>query len=152
MKNLIFLLAGMIIFLGCGPKETTEKETKPQTTENINPMAQQEAVESANAWLALIDSEKYAESWDEAAQIFQNSISKEEWETTVKNVRANFGKYLEREIKSTTFTKSLPGAPDGEYVVIQFETKFEKKKNAVETITPVKEDDGSWRVSGYFIK
>jgi hypothetical protein len=46
----------------------------------------------------------------------------------------------------------LPGAPDGEYVVIQFETSFENKKSAIETVTPMIEINGGWRVSGYFIK
>lgn len=46
----------------------------------------------------------------------------------------------------------LPGAPDGEYAVIQFETSFANKKSAIETVTPMKDPDGKWRVSGYFIK
>jgi hypothetical protein len=46
----------------------------------------------------------------------------------------------------------LPGAPDGEYVVIQFEASFEKKKAAVETVTPMVDEDGEWRVSGYYLK
>jgi ribosomal protein S17E len=40
----------------------------------------------------------------------------------------------------------------GEYVVIQFETSFENKKTAVETVTPMMDKDGIWRVSGYYIK
>ncbi len=47
---------------------------------------------------------------------------------------------------------SLPGAPDGNYVVIQFKTTFEHKAQAVETVTPMLENDGVWRVTGYFIK
>jgi len=47
---------------------------------------------------------------------------------------------------------SMPGAPDGEYVVIQFESSFANKKSAVETVTPMKGEDGVWRVSGYYIK
>jgi hypothetical protein len=46
----------------------------------------------------------------------------------------------------------LPGAPDGQYVVIQFETSFENKHNAVETVTPMLEPNGQWRVSGYYIR
>jgi hypothetical protein len=46
----------------------------------------------------------------------------------------------------------LFGPPDGEYVVIQFETSFENKKSAIETVTPMLDQDGKWRVSGYFIK
>jgi hypothetical protein len=49
-------------------------------------------------------------------------------------------------------SQSLPGAPDGEYVVIQFATSFENKKSAIETVTPMLDSDGEWRVSGYFIK
>ncbi|HWN92533.1 MAG TPA: DUF4019 domain-containing protein, partial [Verrucomicrobiae bacterium] len=48
--------------------------------------------------------------------------------------------------------RTLPGAPDGEYVVIQYETAFENKASAVETITPMLDKDGSWRISGYYIK
>lgn len=46
----------------------------------------------------------------------------------------------------------LSGAPDGRYVVIQYETAFERKKSAVETITPMVDPDGAWRVSGYYIR
>ena len=47
---------------------------------------------------------------------------------------------------------SLPGAPDGKYVVIQYDTVFENKSSAVETIIPMADPDGAWRVSGYFIR
>jgi hypothetical protein len=46
----------------------------------------------------------------------------------------------------------LPGAPDGEYVVIQYESQFESKKAAIETVTPRLEKDGSWKAAGYYIK
>jgi len=46
----------------------------------------------------------------------------------------------------------VPGAPDGKYVIIQFETSFENKASAVETVTPMQDADGVWRVAGYFVK
>ncbi len=67
-------------------------------------------------------------------------------------VRSPLGRVVSRELISRTYTQSLPGAPDGEYVLIQFATSFENKKSAIETITPMLDDDGEWRVSGYFIK
>jgi hypothetical protein len=45
-----------------------------------------------------------------------------------------------------------PGAPDGEYVVFQFNTSLEQKSAAVETVTAIREKDGTWHVGGYFIK
>ncbi len=53
---------------------------------------------------------------------------------------------------SAQYTRTLPGAPDGDYVVIRCETAFQKKKSSVETVTPMKDKDGIWRVSGYFIQ
>jgi hypothetical protein len=59
---------------------------------------------------------------------------------------------ISREFDSEKYETSLPGAPDGEYVVIVYKTQFKKKEKAYETITPMKDTDGEWRVSGYFIK
>lgn len=46
----------------------------------------------------------------------------------------------------------MPGAPDGEYVVVRYGSSFENKKEAGETAVMMKERDGSWRVAGYFIR
>ena len=70
----------------------------------------------------------------------------------MKSVRKPLGQNLSREVNFKKYTTSLPGAPDGEYVVIQFTTSFSHKKSAVETVTPMLDTDGKWRVSGYYIK
>lgn len=114
--------------------------------------AEKAAVASAQAWLGLIDAGKYAESWDEAAGLFKNAVPKEQWSAQLNAVRKPLGKLFNRKVKSAQYTKTLPGAPDGEYVVIQFETSYENKKSAVETVTPMKDKDGKMRVSGYYIK
>lgn len=111
-----------------------------------------EAVKAAEAWLALVDSGDYSKSWDTAAAYFRGAVTKEKWEEMLKGVRPPLGKVLSRKVKSKEYATSLPGAPDGEYVVIQFETSFENKNDAVETVTPMKDEDGKWRVSGYFIR
>jgi hypothetical protein len=59
---------------------------------------------------------------------------------------------VSRKVISARYATSLPGAPDGEYVVIRYETEFTNGKEAVETVTPCLEKDGSWKVSGYYIK
>jgi len=107
---------------------------------------------SAESWLGLVDAGKYAESWDEAAQMFKRAVTKEQWQGAVRGARDPLGKVVSRKLMRATYTKTLPSAPDGEYVVIQYETSFEHKQAAVETITPMLDKDGKWRVSGYFIK
>ena len=116
------------------------------------PEKEKVAVAAAEKWVALVDGGKYAESWKEAAAYFKNAVTQEQWEQAVQAVRKPLGKLVSRKVKTSTYKTALPGAPDGEYVVITFETAFENKKTAIETVTPMMDKDGKWRVSGYFIK
>ncbi len=110
------------------------------------------AAVAAEKWLALVDGGNYAESWTEAAGYFKNAVTQAKWEQSLTAVRKPLGKLISRKINNRTYTTSLPGAPDGEYVVIQFETSFANKKSALETVTSMLDKDGKWRVAGDFIK
>lgn len=111
-----------------------------------------QAVKAAESWLALVDAKEYKKSWEEAAPFFKEKVSEKDWEKMVSSVREPLGEVKSRELLGAQFTTTLPGAPEGEYVVIQFKTNFADKPDSVETITPMKDEKGTWRVSGYFIK
>jgi hypothetical protein len=113
---------------------------------------EEKAQRSDKAWLALTDTGKYAESWKAASAAFQAGVSEEKWESALQQVRSPLGKVETRKLKGAAYSKTLPGAPEGAYVVIQYETSFEHKQAAVETVTASLEKDGAWRVVGYFIK
>ena len=140
MRNCIFILSGILLFTIC------------EYAQESNSEAEKLAIASAQSWLEIVDAEKYAESWEEAAELFKSAISEVNWEESIKVVRGPLGKVISRKLDSQEYMTSLPGAPDGEYVVIQYKTKFENKKSAVETITPMLDNDGKWKVSGYYIK
>jgi len=110
------------------------------------------AVSSALKWLTEVDEGKYADSWNNAAEFFKKAVKKEQWVQSLQVVRKPLGNLISRETMNTTYRTSLPGAPDGQYVVIHFQTSFENKKSAIETVTPMLDKDGNWRVSGYYIK
>ena len=114
--------------------------------------AEDSALRAAESWLALVDAGEYDRSWEEAASLFRNAVTKEQWVNSLGGVRKPLGRTLSRTVLSRTLTLSLPGVPDGEYVVIQYRTSYKGKREAVETVTPMKDKDGSWRVSGYYIK
>ena len=109
------------------------------------------AQESAEKWLNLLDRSEYSDSWSQTAPYFQNNVTKEQWQRTLLGVRKPLGKMFSREVASTQYTTTLPGSPDGEYVVIQYNTSFENKESAVETVTPMLNQDGIWKVAGYYI-
>jgi len=107
---------------------------------------------AARVWLGLVDAGDYAKSWVTGAEYFRNLVLQAQWVTSVARVRGSLGGLKSRRLVSAKYTRSLPGAPDGEYVVIQFATSFEKRAQATETVTPMKDRDGRWRVSGYYIR
>jgi hypothetical protein len=114
--------------------------------------AEKEAQKAAEKWLASVDAGDYASGWEQAAEIMKSLVTKEQLAQQLGGVRDPLGAVQSRKLKSAQFTRRMPGAPDGQYVVLQFETSFANKSQAIETITPAKEKDGVWRVSGYFIK
>ena len=54
-------------------------------------------------------------------------------------------------VTATAGTRA-PNAPEGEYAVIEFDTRFENLPQSTETATSMREKDGSWKIAGYFIK
>ena len=110
------------------------------------------AIEAAREWLSLYDQAKYDDSWEMASTLFKDAIKKEPWNQMAVAVRTPLGKLEKRDVKSQKYQTSVPGAPDGEYVIIQFSTVFENKKEVIETVTMILDQDRGWRVSGYFIQ
>jgi hypothetical protein len=110
------------------------------------------AKQAAQSWLALVDRGDYGASWREASSFFQSKISKADWETALKQVRAPLGAAGSRTLLGAEYQTELPNAPKGEYVIIQYKVEFAGGGTFVETITPMLDKDGKWRVSGYFVK
>ena len=107
---------------------------------------------AAQTWLKAADAGDGARTWDLAAPLFQQSIAVERWTQALSTARSPLGVVHQRALSSSTHATTLPGAPDGDYVVMQFHTVFEHKASAVETVTTARQSDGSWRVTGYFVK
>ncbi len=136
------------------PTEAAAPSAAASSSAATSPAATPEtdAEHAAEAWLAEVDAGQYAQSWTEAATQFKSAVDQPSWLKAVDAVRAPLGSLKSRALRSAHYATSLPGAPDGQYVVLQFESAFDKKSSAIETVTPTKDSDGRWRVSGYFIK
>ena len=113
---------------------------------------EEKAAAAARAWLDLVDEGGYAAGWDAASPAFQRMVTQEEWDRAVHSVREPLGRCLSRTLRSHKLVDSFPGAPKGPFVVLQFQTDFENKEGAVETVTPALGEDDFWRVTGYFIR
>jgi hypothetical protein len=127
-------------------------QERPKVEAQAQPTAEQMAKQKSELWLDLIDSGDYAASWKTAAAAFQAVVTGEKWASAMKTVREPMGKLQIRKLQSATYTALLPGVPDGDYVVILYETSFEHKQVAQETVIMSREKDKVWRVAGYYIK
>ncbi len=109
------------------------------------------AQKEARSWLELTDHGDAAASWRAAGKKFQNAITADRWADSLKQVRPPLGELVERTVLSTQLTKQIPGAPDGDYALLEIRASFAKKTDGRETVTLEHEADGAWRVIGYYI-
>jgi len=138
---LMFFLFPFLLFAGENAKQNVS-QGKPEEL----------AVVSAEQWLKIIDTDNFDKGWVYASEYLKNAVTKDFFKQSLHGVRSPLGSMKTRVLDSAKYTTSLPGSPDGEYVVIQFKTGFENKANAVETLISKKEKDGQWKVAGYYIK
>lgn len=106
---------------------------------------------AASAWVSLIDAKRWDESWTSAGSLFRSRMPEANWASAIQPVRDPLGPVSSRSMLNVTNATSLPGAPDGNYQVVQFKTTFANKKDATETVVLACEPLG-WKVDGYFIR
>ena len=114
--------------------------------------ATEQATAAARDWLTVIDAGEYGKSWDEAAAVLKQNITKAQWERAAGTVRKQTGALKSRELQSAQPAHELPGVPAGDYVVLTYRSSFADVPAATETVTPMREADGTWRVAGYRVK
>ena len=111
-----------------------------------------DARKSVDQWLSLIDEGHFSHSLDKASPMLRDAISDENWNRAIRTSRSPLGNIRARKLMGAKFVENLPGAPEGEYVVFGFTSVFDTKDGMIETVTAKKDDDGIWRVAGYYIR
>ena len=110
--------------------------------------AEDEAAGIGEKWLALLDDQKYEQSWDQASSQFRDQVNKDQWVEVLKRAREPMGDKVSRATARVDFVKTLRGAPDGDYAIIHYTTSFQNKNDVTERLTLVKED-GKWLAAAY---
>ena len=126
--------------------------TAPAAALQADAGKQQAALVAEQVWLAQVDAGKYQDAWDQAAPTMQAATQEGDFAKSIHAARDPLGPLKSRVLEQEKLTTQLPGAPDGEYCVTQFKTQFANKAAGVETVIASRQTDGSWRVTGYFIR
>lgn len=106
----------------------------------------------AAAWLELIDRSDANTSWQQAGAVFRAALTADAWGERLQGARGRLGSLTSRALAVEQRLDGIPGEPPGEYVVRQYHSIFGQTRAVVETLSLRREDDGVWRVVGYFIR
>jgi hypothetical protein len=112
----------------------------------------EEAREAAEAWLALVDAEDYARSWEDAATAFKATVTLKQWQAQMSAGRRQVGAVEQRKAAQAQAVTDPPGAPAGEYIQLRYDSTFSVLGHASEHVVLVRDGDRGWRIAGYFLR
>ncbi|MXO97282.1 DUF4019 domain-containing protein [Erythrobacter aquimaris] len=137
-------IAAVLILSSTGTTEAVQTDTETS--------AQDAVIETAaRNWVRLIDDGDYAESWAQAGPTFKSAVTAETWAAKAAPVREPLGALVSRTVETVSAHSALPGAPDGQLMIITFATDFAEASSTTETVV-MSLEEGRWGVVGYFIK
>lgn len=110
------------------------------------------ATVAAKEFLGLIDADQYDASWQISAELLKKRVSLEEWHEQLAKIREAIGTQVKREQSDISYATTAKDSPEGEYIQIFYDSRFSENAKVKETVTVMLEDDGQWRVAGYFVK
>jgi len=116
-----------------------------------HPAWERRAAEAARHWLHLVDEGRHAASWSTASPLLRRGTGRAAWETALRVARTPLGRCLCRRLRSQVAVEGPCAELAGPYVVVRYDSAFERLCRATETVTPVLGKDGCWRVAAYFV-
>jgi hypothetical protein len=113
---------------------------------------ERQALNAAERWLVPVDAGNSANAYAMTAADFKATVTREQWRDGMRDLRKPYGRVVLRKAEKLAYTTPDPKGAPGEKIVILFGTKFVASKTAEEEVTLVRENDGLWRVTGYYIR
>jgi hypothetical protein len=146
----IAVLAASLIRAPLGAQQGPPPSGAPQADD---PHAADElaAQRQALGFLGYLDQGRYADSYAYTGMLIRTQLDRDAFSTQIQKTRVGTGALQSREIIDAAYTTTLPGAPEGQYVVLHYHVSFANRQDAVETLT-LAFAKGYWRIVGYYIK
>jgi Protein of unknown function (DUF4019) len=122
-----------------------------QPGEDPHAADEQAAERQALGFLGYLDNGRFADSYAYTGLLIRSSLDQQTYASKVGNARAGVGALQGRDLIDASYATSVPGAPEGQYVILHYHASFANRPDVVETVT-LALAKGYWRVSGYYIK
>ncbi|MDR3113731.1 MAG: DUF4019 domain-containing protein [Endomicrobium sp.] len=146
MKNILILAiviftAAFLMSACCAEKRNLPKNVNGKIVDK-----------TAKAWLSKHDKGYFQQCYDEIAQVLKNSLDKSQWLANMTSYRKPLGEANKRKEINMFYENQPQNAEADDYVVAQYASLFQQRIAVVESVTLIKDKDGSWKVSGYSLK
>jgi len=104
--------------------------------------------------LKLIDESRFGEVWNAASPVTQQSVPKDKFNAEVARLRQPLGAPAQRVWIQLSRQQVSAGAGSmaGQYLSIEFETRFASGQVKHELVSFRLDDDKLWRVAGYVVR
>jgi len=111
----------------------------------------EQAKPAAVEFLGLIDGGKYVESWESSAGLMRDKVTRNDWVDKLNKARNLSGDLVQRVQKSASYATEAKDSPEGEYIMLIYESDFQRAEDVSEYVTLMLEGD-EWKVAGYFMQ
>ena len=137
--------------IGCGADDATPVAPTTEMTPTVDSQTDEEvAQQSAESWLALLDTEDFSTAYDRTGSLFRESVTAGEFRNRMEERLALLGVLESRALDSTVRLTTGPGLPTGDYFVFEFDGIYELRPDARERVT-VASESGEWPVIGIYL-
>ena len=109
------------------------------------------AQRQALGFVGYLDQGRYADSYAYTGMLIRTQLDRDAFSTQIQKTREGTGALQSRELIDSSYATTVPGAPEGQYVILHYHASFANRPDAVETVT-LAFAKGYWRVAGYYIK
>jgi Protein of unknown function (DUF4019) len=110
------------------------------------------AERQALGFLGYLDHGRFADSYAYTGMLIRAQLDRDAFAAQIEKTRAGTGALQSRDLIDASYATTVPGAPEGQYVVLHYRSSFANRPDeVVETLT-LAFAKGYWRVSGYYVK
>ena len=99
-------------------------------------------------WVAQIDAGHYDDSYAAASGEMRDKVQQDRWALVLKSIREPWGAVVSRHQLSHVYKPNGFEGTEGEFLVITYDTSFQKLPEATELVV-LRWEDGQWRGAGY---
>jgi hypothetical protein len=136
MKKQIVLLLALLLGLS-----TTVSAEFPSST----------ALAKAESFVVILDNRNYGEAYLQSSDLLKLRTPQKEWIEQQKTAFHLLGDVQKRQLMAVKARDIYPGLPDGNYLIVCFETRTAHKARAIEVVL-LREEETDWRVCNYSIR